>query len=106
LLTNQILPSPNVLKGEVCSQLIRCSKPGCRCQEGQLHGPYYYRVWREAGRVKKIYIRSSELNAVREACEHYQTYFQRLRDLRKQREELTRGIQSHWRKTQKFLRSS
>ncbi len=97
-------PSPAVLKGEVCRQFIRCSKPGCRCLSGQLHGPYYYRVWREAGRVRKVYIRPAELDAVRAACGTYHAYYQQLRDLRRQRELLTRSVWGQWRRTQRLLR--
>ncbi len=95
--------APAVLKGEVCGQFIRCNKPGCRCRIGQPHGPYFYRVWREGARVRKIYIRPEELADVRAACEMYRTYRSQLRDLRQRRELLTRDIQGHWRKTQRLL---
>ncbi len=30
------------LRGSVVSQGRRCGKEGCRCQQGELHGPYVY----------------------------------------------------------------
>ncbi len=60
---------PKMLPGAVCAQWKRCGKPGCRCARGALHGPYYYRFWREDGRLRKAYVRPSELAAVRAACD-------------------------------------
>jgi hypothetical protein len=94
------------LKGEVCTQYIRCNKAGCRCQTGAAHGPYYYRVWREGGRVHKEYVKSENAAAVRAACESYKALSQQLRDLRHQREKIARQLQGEWRKTQRLMRSS
>lgn len=94
------------LKGEVCTQYIRCNKAGCRCQTGAPHGPYYYRVWREGGRVRKEYVKSVDAAAVRAACETYKTLSQQLRDLRRQREQVARQLQGEWRKAQRLMRPS
>ena len=94
------------LKGEVCTQFIRCNKPGCRCQTGAPHGPYFYRVWREGGRVHKVYVKSAEVSAVRAACENYKALSLHLRTLRSQREQVARQLQGEWRKTQRLLRQS
>ena len=40
------------LKGAIVAQYKRCGKPCCRCADREkplLHGPYWYRVWREKG---------------------------------------------------------
>ena len=104
LLSGAWPPAP--LKGEVCTQYIRCNKPGCRCRTGSPHGPYYYRVWREGGRVRKAYVRSDDLAAVRAACETYKSLSRQLRDLRHQREQIVRHIHGEWRKTRRLLRQS
>jgi hypothetical protein len=57
------------LPGVLCPQWVRCGKRGCRCAAGQLHGPYHYRLWREGGRLRKSYVRPSDLEQVRERCE-------------------------------------
>jgi hypothetical protein len=35
---------------------VRCGKPGCKCARGELHGPYTYKYWREAGKLRKAYV--------------------------------------------------
>jgi hypothetical protein len=60
---------PKTLPGAVCAQWRRCGKPGCRCARGRPHGPYYYRFWREAGKLRKVYVRRADLEEVRSRCE-------------------------------------
>ena len=39
------------LLGTLHAERVRCGKANCRCQSGvleDLHGPYWYRRWREA----------------------------------------------------------
>ncbi len=66
--TKPAKPLPKKLSGAVCAQWKRCGKVSCRCASGTLHGPYYYRFWREDGRLRKAYVRSADLAAVRAAC--------------------------------------
>lgn len=87
----------------MCVQYIRCGKTGCRCQVGHLHGPYHYRIWREGTRVRKVYVKSAEVEAVRAGCEAYRTLTRRLRDVKTARAELTRNILKEWRQTKRFL---
>lgn len=94
------------LPGEICAQFIRCGKANCRCELGRRHGPYYYRVWREGAHVHKVYVRRTDLDSVRQACEAYRRYQQTLRDSRLRREDLSRNIQSEWRATKRLLRAA
>jgi hypothetical protein len=55
--------------GVVLPQWVRCGKSNCRCAQGRLHGPYFYRFWREGGRLRKTYVRPAEVEEVRAACE-------------------------------------
>ncbi len=57
------------LKGVVISEMKRCGKLTCRCALGHLHGPYHYRYYREAGRLRKHYIKPENLAAVSEGIE-------------------------------------
>ena len=91
------------LEGEVCVQYIRCGKGGCRCSSGQLHGPYHYRIWREGARVRKVYVKSAEVEAVKASCEAHRTLTRGLRDVKTTRVKLTQSIQKEWRRTQRFL---
>ena len=60
---------PKMLPGAVCPQYVRCGKDRCKCEAGELHGPYYYRFWREDGRLRKAYVRPADLPAVSVACD-------------------------------------
>lgn len=37
---------------------VRCGKIGCKCagENGELHGPYWYAYWRDAGKLKSRYV--------------------------------------------------
>ena len=60
---------PKMLPGVVCAQMVRCGKPNCKCARGELHGPYYFRFWRDGGRLRKQYVRAADLAATQAACE-------------------------------------
>jgi len=44
-----------VLSGALTGQVRRCGKPGCRCADGEPHGPYFYFSPRPAGRGRARY---------------------------------------------------
>jgi hypothetical protein len=71
----------------------RCGKPKCRCARGQLHGPYYYRCWREGGKLRKTYVRPAEVEQVRARCEAR----------RRQRKRVSAGLRL-WRQMAALLR--
>jgi len=54
-----------VLAGSLVEQTRRCGKPGCRCAEGEPHGPYAYFAPRAGGRGRMRYVPSSLVTAVR-----------------------------------------
>jgi hypothetical protein len=45
-----------VLAGSLVTQTRRCGKPGCRCADGQPHGPYAYFSPRPKGRGRLKYV--------------------------------------------------
>jgi len=92
------------LPGKLCEQFIRCGKAGCRCQEGERHGPYYYRIWREGSRVQKVYVKREELESVQAACDSYKDYQAGLRQLREMRRHLTRRVSHECRRAQSLMR--
>lgn len=51
---------PNTLPGAVCAQW--------RERDGKRYGPYYFRFWREGGRLHKQYIKRDDVEAVQAAC--------------------------------------
>lgn len=51
-----LLPKIHIDEGSLQSEWKRCGKSNCRCVHGSLHGPYWYRHWREEGRQRKRYV--------------------------------------------------
>ena len=54
-----------VLAGTLTEQSRRCGRPGCRCADGEPHGPYGYFIPRPAGRGRARYVPASLADAVR-----------------------------------------
>src|SRR6266536_3033084 len=54
-----------LLRGSLIDQGRRCGKEGCRCTQGQLHGPYtYLATSRARGRSRLLYVPAALLEAV------------------------------------------
>lgn len=60
--------------GALCAQWVRCGTSGCRCAHGELHGPYFYRFWREDGHLRKCYVRLNDVPAVRREIETHRMH--------------------------------
>jgi len=88
---------PKILPGAVCAQMIRCGKANCKCARGELHGPFFYRFWREDGRLRKEYVRKIDVVITQAAC-----------DARREEARAVRQAgcwsMGHWRELQKLLR--
>jgi len=55
-----------LITGSVVDQGRRCGKEGCRCETGELHGPYTYVVLpRVKGRTRTVYVPAGTADAVR-----------------------------------------
>ena len=54
--TVDVLPTTDPPRGSLHPEWKRCGKPTCRCRLGALHGPYWYRHFREDGRQRKRYV--------------------------------------------------
>jgi len=93
------------LAGEVCPQFIRCGKDGCRCQHGQPHGPYHYRIWREGARVRKVYVKATELEEVKAACLLHRAITRSLQDVKQAKLHLSQSMHKEWRRTQRMMDS-
>ena len=70
------------LPGAVIPQYVRCGRSTCPCAQGQLHGPYYYRFWRERGRLRKQYVRMADVAMVRAACDEHRNTWRLFRESR------------------------
>lgn len=89
--------------GTVHAQYVTCGKKNCKCSHGELHGAYYYHFVRVNGRLTKRYLKASEIEETRIACERRQAdemaerrqsqaVWKQLRELR----ESLRGLQNYF----------
>lgn len=67
------------LPGALCAQYMRCGKSNCKCAKGELHGPYFCHFVRQAGRLRKTYVKKADFETVSVACLAYR---QQQRDIR------------------------
>jgi len=54
-----------VLAGTLAEQPRRCGRPGCRCADGEPHGPYAYFTPRPQGRGRARYVPAALAQVVR-----------------------------------------
>ena len=54
-----------VLTGSLTEQSRRCGRAGCRCADGEPHGPYAYFTPRPAGRGRARYVPAALAEVVR-----------------------------------------
>jgi Family of unknown function (DUF6788) len=54
-----------VLAGSLTGQSRRCGRAGCRCADGEPHGPYAYFTPRPAGRGRARYVPAALAEVVR-----------------------------------------
>ena len=65
-------PLPKMLPGTVHEQWVRCGHANCKCSRGERHGPYFYRIWRENGQLRKQYVKRKDVDDVRQSCQNRQ----------------------------------
>jgi len=70
--SGDLFPKTEALPGSLHAEWKRCGKPSCRCTRGELHGPYWYRRWRESHRQRRQYITGRDLERVKAELSQYQ----------------------------------
>lgn len=85
-----LLDSKPFRTGAVVRRFTVCGKPGCRCQRGEKHGPFWYLSEKEAGRTRLRYLGTEAkaqpvLDAVR-TYQHWRRLRLRLRRVQQQTE--------------------
>lgn len=95
--SEKVSPKITALPGAVVAHRVRCGRSNCRCAHGNLHGPYFYRYWREGRTRRKAYVRKNAVPAVQAACNAYRN---------KQREyrELVQESHAEWRRLKALLK--
>ena len=87
------LPS---LPGHLLVQHVQCGKLECRCRKGKPHGPYFYRIWREGERIRKVYVKATEAETVRAQIALYAEEEDKIHEMKAIRRSATKSILRQW----------
>jgi len=78
ILLERLPPLEKVLRGSLIERYKKCGKPGCKCAEGQGHGPkYYLSVSRYRARPEMDYVPQDYQRQV----EEYLANFKKMKEL-------------------------
>ncbi len=97
---------PKMLPGAVCWQWVRCGKPGCKCERGELHGPYAYRFAHVNGRLRKHYIPKADVAAIIAACERHREEGSAQRAAHRELIELLQGYTATCREVERWVKAT
>jgi hypothetical protein len=89
----KIVPLP----GYLLAQKIKCGRPNCKCASGELHGPYFYYVWRVGTRQYKEYVKRSDVAAFRAGIQEHRRRMAEIRAFNQQ-------AKNDWRNLKEKLR--
>jgi hypothetical protein len=62
---------PDLLHGSWVMRYSECTRPGCKCHEGQRHGPRHYLVVNEDGRQRQKYVPNRKVRLALAGLEQY-----------------------------------
>lgn len=62
LLFSEILQLPKLLHGSWLERYSTCTRPECKCHQGQRHGPHYCLVVNENGKQRQKYIPHNKID--------------------------------------------
>lgn len=68
-LVGQLPSIEDVLRGSLQRQFRRCGKAGCRCSQGEPHGPYVYLAVNNEARRGMVYVPAKALPEVERRVE-------------------------------------
>ena len=72
-LAKKLASCSELVRGSLAETYLTCGTPGCRCHQGQKHGPYYVLSWSESGKRKSAYVPEDKLDQIRRMIANYQT---------------------------------
>jgi hypothetical protein len=61
----------SLLHGSLLERYSTCARKGCKCHQGQRHGPHYCLVVNEEGCQRQKYISLSQVDTAREGLDQY-----------------------------------
>ena len=65
-----------MLQGSLVVLYRKCGKKGCRCEQGEKHGPAYYLSYKEEGVTQMVYVPASRLEEVKKRMEAFSRYWE------------------------------
>lgn len=71
LLLRELGTLSHVLHGSWVERYSICSRPGCKCHEGERHGPRRYLVVNESGRQRQKYVPNSQVRTAFEGLSQH-----------------------------------
>lgn len=83
------------MDGTLHRQWVRCGRQGCWCRTGPGHGPYWYHFQRVDGKLRKRYVPTDQVAAVRAGIKARQTREQRIRESVRLAQEAFHAIRLH-----------
>ncbi len=70
-LTEELSTLSHLLRGSWVERYSVCSRPGCKCHQGERHGPRHYLVINEDGRQRQKYVANSQADAALAGISQY-----------------------------------
>lgn len=77
-ISNPATKISDLQSGHIQKRRVKCGKSNCRCAKGKLHSAYYH-IWHADGQRFQRYVRRSQLDRVRAACQAYRELQTQLR---------------------------
>ena len=71
-LLKQMPPEGEILKASLIERFTVCGRPGCRCLQGEKHGPYLYASVFDGKQSRQVYIPQALEAEVRRWAGNYQ----------------------------------
>jgi hypothetical protein len=71
-LVKQMPPGGEILRGSLIERFTVCGRPGCRCLQGEKHGPYLYASVFDGKQSRQVYVPQRLAAEVRRWARNYQ----------------------------------
>lgn len=103
--SEKVLPktSDEIRNGGVYSQRVKCGKKNCRCARGDAHTAYYF-FTRIGGKLKKFYVRKSEIKRFVEIAREASDERKRIRQINKSNMNLLKRLHRDLREKQSVIK--
>ena len=62
---------PRLLHGSWFERYSICSRPNCKCHDGQKHGPRHYIIINDHGKQRQKYVPNDQVDAARKGLQQY-----------------------------------